>query len=100
MQKGGGSGRARRKSGLEEARDAFFKHDNFIFHSGGLHRALQQLQGFLNGFMREAESSVVHRDHPAGIQINKGLGGIGRAGMNVPKLLGVVGSDRQQRQLG
>lgn len=41
----------------------------------------------------------MHRDHPPGIQIEKGPGGVSGAGVDVAELLGIVGADRQERQL-
>ena len=50
--------------------------------------------------MRQAEGSVVHGDHPAGFQIEEGLGGVGGTGMHVAELRRIVGADGQQRQFG
>jgi hypothetical protein len=83
----------------EEVRDALFEHHHFVLHSGGSRFFLEQLERFFDGLMRQAEGSVVHGDHPAGLQIEKGFGGIGGAGVDVTELLGVVGADREQRDL-
>src|SRR5208282_6932055 len=41
-----------------------------------------------------------HGDHPTGLQVEKGFGSVGRAGVDVAKLLGIVSTDGQQRQFG
>ena len=38
--------------GSEEAGDALFKHNHFIFHAGFQRFALQQLQRLFDGFVR------------------------------------------------
>ena len=42
----------------------------------------------------------MHGDHPAGLQIEKGLGGIGGAGVDVAELRRIVGADGQKREFG
>src|SRR5580698_307498 len=84
---------------LEESGDAFFKHDHFVFHPGFHRFALQQLQRLFDRLVREAEGSVVHGDHPAGFEIEKGAGSVGRTGVDVAELLWIVGSNGKQRQL-
>src|ERR1700730_7861535 len=85
------------KPSSEEARDALFQHDDFVFYAGLQRLALQQLERLFNGLMGEAECSVVHRDHPAGLEIEEGFGGVGGTGMYVTKLWRIVGADREQR---
>lgn len=84
----------------EEASDAFFKDDYFVFDASLSRFALEQLQGFFDRFVREAESSIVHGDHPLGIQIQKRFGGIGWAGVDIAELLGIVSADGEQSQIG
>jgi hypothetical protein len=42
----------------------------------------------------------MHGDHPAGVQVEEGAGGVGGIGVNVAKRGRVVSPDRQQRKLG
>src|SRR5215471_3053939 len=46
--------------------------------------------------MGQAEGSVVHGDHPAGVQVQEGPGCIGRTRMNVAELWRVIRPDRQK----
>src|SRR5260370_42683129 len=85
------------KRSSEESRDAFFQYYHSVFHAG-LHRlALQQLERLFDGLMRQAKCSVVHGPHPAGIQIEKGASGVGGTGVDIAKLGGILGADRQPR---
>src|ERR1700687_452286 len=84
----------------EEAGDAFFEHDHFVFHAGLARRALQQLERLIEGLMRKAKGSVVHGYHPAGLEIEKGLGGVGGIGMDVAALRRSRGAEREQREGG
>src|SRR5216684_5725869 len=84
----------------EEARDAFFEHDYFVFHAGGQGFALQQLERLFDGLMRQTKRAVMHGDHPAGLQVEEGPGGVGGAGMDVAELRWVVSADGQQREFG
>lgn len=61
---------------------------------------LEQLQWFVNRLVRQAECAVVHGNHPAGVQIEKGASGVGGVGVDVAKRGRIVGTDRKQRQLG
>lgn len=85
---------------LEKSSDAFFQNYDFIFDSRSAGFLIEQLQRFFDGFVREAEGSVVHRNHPAGLKIQKGFGGIRGIGVNVAKLRRVVGTDWQQSEFG
>src|SRR5580704_8173659 len=80
---------------LEKARHALFQHQHTILDAGCLGFLLQQLQRLVHGFVREFEGSVVHGDHPAGFQIEKGAGGVGGIGVDVAEGRRVVGSDGQ-----
>src|SRR6266849_2053101 len=79
--------------------DAFFE-DQYPFLDPGLSGFLiQQPQRFVHGLVREAEGSVVHRNHPARVQIEKGASGVGGTGMDIAKRRRVVSADGQKRQL-
>ena len=85
---------------LEESSDAFFQYDHSVLDSGGAGFLVEQLQWFFDRFMREAEGSVVHGNHPAGFQIQKSLGRVRRIGVDIAKLFGIVGADWQQGEFG
>src|SRR5579864_3749029 len=85
---------------LEESRDAFFEDYDFVFNSGGAGFFIQQLQRFIHRFVREAEGAVVHGDHPARFEIEKGLGGICGIGVHVTELRRIVGAYGEQREFG
>ena len=59
----------------------------------------QQLQRFVDGFVRKAEGAVVHGNHPAGFEIEEGAHGVGRIGVNVAELRRIVCADGKQRDL-
>src|SRR5947209_15156653 len=50
--------------------------------------------------MREPERAVVHGNHPARFQVEERLSCVGRIGVNVTKLLRIVGADRKQCDVG
>src|SRR5712671_2596059 len=82
---------------LEKASDAFFQHNDFVFHSGLQRFAFQQLKRLFNGLMGEAEGSVVHGDHPARLEIEEGFGGVGGTGMDVAELRRIVSAYGEER---
>jgi len=49
---------------LEESGYAFFHYNDTVFDSGGAGFLIQQLQGFVDWLVGEAEGAVVHGDHP------------------------------------
>src|SRR5882762_9082592 len=69
------SGNRRRAQGLpsgwnpasEEARDALFQYYHLVLYAGLQRFALQQLERFFYGLMRQAKCSIVHGYHPAGV---------------------------------
>ena len=79
----------------EESGYAFFHHKHAVFGTGGTGFLFQQLQRFVDGFVREAESAVVHGNHPTGFEIEKGAHGVSGIGMDVAELRRIVGADRQ-----
>ena len=88
------------KPASEEARDTLFQHDNFVFHASFQGFALQQLEGFFYGLMRQAKCSVMHGDHPAGLEIEKGASGVGGTGVDIAKLGWIVGADGSSASSG
>jgi hypothetical protein len=82
----------------KEASDAFFEDDHFVLYSSGEGGALEQLQRLFDRFVRQAETSVVHGNHPTRFEVDEGAGGVGGIGVYVAKLLGIVGSDGKQRE--
>ena len=50
--------------------------------------------------MGEAEGAVVHGDHPARVQVDEGLGGVGGTGVDVAEGGGIVGSDGKESEFG
>src|SRR6266853_4145093 len=88
------------KPASEEACDALFQHYHLVLDAGLQRFALQQLEGFFYGLVRQAKCSVMHGDHPAGIQIEKGASGVGGTGVDIAKLRRIVGADGEQREFG
>jgi hypothetical protein len=82
----------------EESRDAFFQDHDAVFDPGGSSFLVEELQRFFHRLMREAERAVVHGNHPARLEIQKRLGGVGGIGVNVAKLRGVVGANGKQSE--
>src|SRR5207245_8438309 len=80
---------------LKKLGHAFFHYQYSILNSGGFGLFFQESERFLHGFVREAESSVVHGDHPARVEVKKGAGSGGGAGMDVAERRRIVSSDRQ-----
>src|SRR5215469_3122677 len=85
---------------LKKAGDAFFENEHAILDPGGCGLLFEQLKRFFDRLMREAEAAVMHRDHPAGVQVEKGARSVGRIGMDITKLGRIIGSDGQQSELG
>ena len=90
----GGSGR------LEEPGYAFFEHDDTVFDSGGSGFVVEQLQRFIDRFVREAEGAVVHGNHPPRVEIKKGFGCVRGIGVDIAELGWVISSDGEQSELG
>src|SRR6202048_3966451 len=88
------------KPASEEARDALFQHDNLVFHASSQGLALRQLERLFDGLMRQAKCSVMHGDHPAGLEIEKGASGVGGTGVDIAKLGRIVSANREQREFG
>src|SRR5213593_4701874 len=59
---------------LKKLGDAFFHDQYSILNSSGFGLFFQESEWFLHGFVREAEGSVVHGDHPPRIKVKKGAG--------------------------
>ena len=76
------------------------QHEDAVFDTGGARFFIEQLQRLVDGLMREAEGAVVHRDHPAGVEVEEGARSVGRVGVDVAELRRVVGADGQQREFG
>src|SRR6185437_10451953 len=64
---------------------ALFKDDDVVADASFFRFVLEQLQWFVNGLVRQAEGAVVHGDHPAGVEIEEGAGGVGGIGVDVAK---------------
>src|SRR5580658_5638502 len=85
---------------LEESGYALF-HDNYaVFGSGGAGFLVEELQRLIHGFVGEAEGAVVHGDHPARFEIDKGAHGVGGIGVDVAKLRRIVGANGEQGEFG
>src|SRR5437660_5310163 len=84
----------------EESGYACFEHDDTVFDSGGSGFVIEQLQRFIDRFMREAEGAVVHGNHPPRVEVKKGFGCVRGVGVDVAELRRVVSSDREQSELG
>src|SRR5215469_913194 len=85
---------------LKKAGDAFFENEDAILDPSGCGLLFQQLKRFFDRLMREAEGAVMHWDHPARIQVEKGARSVGRIGMDITELRRIIGSDGQQSELG
>src|SRR5262245_29323375 len=83
----------------EESRDALFQYHYSIFNPSGLCFLLEQLQRLIHRLVGEPEASVVHRDHPASLQIEESSRRICGAGMHVAEIRRMVSANRKQRQL-
>lgn len=60
----------------EETGYAFFQDEDAVLDACGLGFPLKQLQRLIDGLVGEAEGTVVHRDHPAGVQVQESAGGV------------------------
>src|ERR1700746_3176758 len=85
---------------LKEFRHAFFENYDTILNPRVLGFLFQKLQRFVHGLMRKPEASVVHRDHPARMEIEKRTRGIFGIGVHGAERLWIVGADRQQCDFG
>src|SRR5258708_3977049 len=84
----------------EEVSYALFHHDYAVFCASGAGFMLEELQRFVDWFVREAERAVVHGDHPSRFEVEESAHGVGRIGVDIAELRRIIGADGEQREFG
>ena len=83
--------RAEGPSASEEPSHALFHHYHAVFNARGTRFLVEQLERFIDGFVREAKCAVVHGNHLARFKIKEGSHGVCWIGVNISELRRIVG---------
>src|SRR6516162_568905 len=85
---------------VKQPRYPLFQHANLILDALLLSACQKALNRFVYRLVGKAKRAVVHRNHPARTQIDKGLQGVFWARVNLTERSWVIGADGKQRQVG